>query len=147
MITCRQCSKTFPNYIEIEGLIRNVKGRKLCLECSPFNKSRGKVVRTDVCKECNLEKTSVNNTNLCQGCRARLKRRDIKQTLVNYKGGKCVNCGYNKCLASLDFHHIDPKEKDFSIAGNHCLTIEKLKAEVDKCILVCKNCHAEIHNE
>ena len=71
-------------------------------------------------------------------------RRRIKEQLVNYKGGRCVKCGYNKCLAALEFHHCDPKQKDFSISGG-TRSFETLKKEVDKCILVCSNCHKEIH--
>lgn len=64
--------------------------------------------------------------------------------LIKYKGGKCQICGYDKCFAALEFHHLDPKEKDFTISGKSW-AFEKLKKEVDKCILVCSNCHKEIH--
>lgn len=74
-----------------------------------------------------------------------LWRKRVKQKLIDYKGGKCEFCGYNKCIKALQFHHLNPKEKDFSIAGMS-LSFEKLKKEVDKCILVCSNCHAEIHD-
>lgn len=70
------------------------------------------------------------------------KRKKIE--LVNYKGGVCEICGYKKCVAALEFHHKDPKEKDFNISGRS-YSIERLKKEVDKCILVCGNCHTEIH--
>jgi len=73
-------------------------------------------------------------------------RRRVKVKLVNYKGGKCEICGYNKCISSMDFHHLDPSEKDFSISSK-TLSFDRLKNEVDKCILVCRNCHGEIHYE
>ena len=69
----------------------------------------------------------------------------IKEQLVEYKGGKCQICGYNKCSAALEFHHIDPNKKDFTISGG-TKSFEKLKPEVDKCIMVCSNCHKEIHS-
>lgn len=73
-------------------------------------------------------------------------RRKIKEELVTYKGGKCEKCGYDKCIAALDFHHINPEEKDFSISNSNIYkNIEALKQEVDKCILLCANCHREIH--
>lgn len=76
----------------------------------------------------------------------RLKRRTLlKQKAVVYKGGKCVKCGYEKCNQALEFHHINPIEKDFSIAGNYNISWERIKCELDKCILVCSNCHKEIH--
>ena len=72
-----------------------------------------------------------------------LWRKRTKLKLVEYKGGKCQICDYNKSLNALHFHHLDPNEKDFSISGKS-LSFEKLKSEVDKCILVCSNCHSEI---
>ena len=73
-------------------------------------------------------------------------RKRTKQKLVDYKGGSCIKCGYNKCISALEFHHIDPNGKDFSIGGKSW-SFERLKIEVDKCILVCSNCHREIHEE
>lgn len=72
------------------------------------------------------------------------KRKKIE--LVEYKGGKCEKCGYSKCIDALDFHHVDPNEKDFTIGGKSW-SFDRLKNEVDKCILVCANCHREIHSE
>lgn len=73
-------------------------------------------------------------------------RKNIKRKAVEYKGGKCVICGYNKCLEALQFHHLDPKEKDFGLsAGGHTRKWETVKKELDKCICVCGNCHVEIH--
>ena len=76
------------------------------------------------------------------------RRRKIKRMSVEYKGGKCEKCGYNKSLSALEFHHLDPSEKDFSIGnGGNSKSWEKIKVELDKCILVCANCHREIHDE
>lgn len=72
------------------------------------------------------------------------KRQKIK--LVEYKGGCCEKCGYNKSISALQFHHLDPNKKDFQIGGSS-YSFEKLKIEVDKCIMVCSNCHIEIHEE
>ena len=70
----------------------------------------------------------------------------LKIKFIAYKGGKCEKCGYDKPIPSAyDFHHRDPKMKDFQIGGS-TLGFERIKAEVDKCDLVCKNCHAEIHD-
>ena len=72
-------------------------------------------------------------------------RRRVKIKLVEYKGGKCKICGYNRCLSALDFHHRDPKKKKFIVNGNLNKSFEILKKETDKCELVCRNCHAEVH--
>jgi hypothetical protein len=74
-------------------------------------------------------------------------RRRVKLALIEYKGGKCEICGYNKnCPNCYDFHHKNPEEKEFSISGK-TWSYDRLKAEVDKCVLLCKNCHAEIHDK
>lgn len=73
-------------------------------------------------------------------------RKRTKIKLVDYKGGCCSICGYNKSINALQFHHLDPTKKDFQISGKS-LSFERLKLEVDKCILVCANCHLEIHEK
>lgn len=73
-------------------------------------------------------------------------RRKNKIKAVAYKGGKCQNCGYKKSVYCLDFHHVNPEEKDFAIASV-TRRWEIIKRELDKCILVCRNCHGEIHEE
>jgi 5-methylcytosine-specific restriction endonuclease McrA len=69
------------------------------------------------------------------------------QKAVEYKGGKCSICGYVRCLAALDFHHKNPKEKDGYGTGalKAHWTFERNKKEIDKCVLVCVRCHREIH--
>ncbi len=65
---------------------------------------------------------------------------------IEYKGGCCQSCGYKKCFKALEFHHKDPKEKDFNIfSKSHSRSWERVKNEIDKCMLVCANCHREIH--
>ena len=73
-------------------------------------------------------------------------RRRAKIKLVEYKGGECEKCGYDKCIDALEFHHNDPSEKDFTISGKSW-SFDRLRDEVDKCIMVCSNCHKEIHYE
>lgn len=76
------------------------------------------------------------------------RRRLLKQKAIDYKGGKCEKCGYDKCNAALDFHHLDPDTKDFALGvTGQTRSWERIKAEIDKCILVCSNCHREIHFE
>lgn len=65
--------------------------------------------------------------------------------MVNYFGGKCTICGYNKYIGALEFHHLDSTEKDFRISGSG-LSFKKILVEAEKCILVCSNCHKELHN-
>jgi hypothetical protein len=76
------------------------------------------------------------------------KRRNLKLQAIEYKGGKCEKCGYDKCVEALEFHHLDPNEKEFGISktGN-TYSWEKIKNEIDKCSLLCANCHREVHAE
>lgn len=73
------------------------------------------------------------------------KRRRNKIKLVEYKGGKCEICGYDKCIDALEFHHLEPTEKEYGLSNGDTISFDKLKEEADKCILVCANCHREIH--
>lgn len=73
------------------------------------------------------------------------RRQKLKQMSVEYLGGKCIKCGYNNCVWALDFHHKNPKEKDFTIGKYTTIGWEKLKLELDKCDLLCANCHRELH--
>ena len=62
------------------------------------------------------------------------------------KGNKCAICGYDKCQRALNFHHIDPSKKEFDLASRGLTrSWKKIKDEIKKCVLVCANCHAEIH--
>lgn len=70
-----------------------------------------------------------------------------KALLVKEAGGGCLKCGYDKCLRALQFHHVDPSEKDFGLSDSLGLSLKKLRKEAEKCILICSNCHAELHEE
>lgn len=75
------------------------------------------------------------------------KRAERKRWAIKYLGGKCQICGYDKCNAALAFHHRDQLQKEFEIGGCGLeASLERLKAELDKCDLVCCRCHIEIHH-
>ena len=71
--------------------------------------------------------------------------RNKKERAVIYKGGKCKNCGYDKCIAALDFHHVNPEEKVYEVKYLMSRRWDLIKEEIDKCILLCANCHREEH--
>lgn len=78
----------------------------------------------------------------------KVKRKRLKLQAVEYKGGQCEVCGYKKCVEALEFHHLDPTVKDFSISRDgNTRSWDKVKEEIDKCILLCSNCHREAHVE
>lgn len=72
------------------------------------------------------------------------RRKRLKELAVELKGGKCAVCGYNKYKGALDFHHLENKSFDMSSQGL-TRSWERIKTELEKCILVCANCHREIH--
>lgn len=71
-----------------------------------------------------------------------------KKFFIDLMGGGCQNCGYNRCIAALEFHHRDPEDKLFllDIRSLSNRTFDKCIAEVKKCDLLCANCHRERHN-
>jgi hypothetical protein len=85
----------------------------------------------------------------CKKCRTegvQRRREKVKLLAIEYMGGKCCKCGYNKCPWALDFHHIDPATKSFTIsADGFTRSFNKIKDELNKCILLCANCHREEH--
>ena len=86
----------------------------------------------------------------CRRCRQNAvteRRRKVKRILVAEAGGKCFICGYDRSVAALQFHHLDPDEKRFGIAQRGRTNgIEAVRREATKCLLLCANCHAEVEN-
>lgn len=73
------------------------------------------------------------------------KRRRLKLQAMDYLGGECIRCGWNEHPAGLVPHHVDPSEKEFSIGSGATKAWAKIEMELDKCYLLCQNCHATIH--
>ena len=74
------------------------------------------------------------------------RRKKLRKESIKYKGGKCSICGYKKCEQVLEFHHLDDSKKDFGISQKgYTRSWKKVKDELDKCVIVCANCHREIH--
>ena len=114
---------------------------KICTKCgkekplSEFHwRNKAKGTRRSECKEChNKFMTNRYHSN--------------KQVIDSLKQGKsCQKCGYNKCLAALEYHHIDPEQKIDTVArlSVHSNTTTALQ-EIEKCVLLCANCHREFH--
>lgn len=95
-----------------------------------------------------LDNPKVEKYRCCKCSTEAVQRRrlKVKKLCIEYKGGKCQQCGYDKCDAALEFHHMDPTQKDFGIASRgHTRSFERIKIELDKCIMLCANCHREEH--
>ncbi len=115
------------------------EGRRYCPYCQTYKKieefyKRRKENCSGYCRQC------VSIQTIERG-------RRLKLECIAYKGGKCQKCGYNECQAALDFHHRNPEEKDFAICRRYgCRKLsESIKKELDKCDLLCANCHREEH--
>ena len=97
------------------------------------------------CYKCSGDSTRQdNNTRKHQKT---ILRRSMKLQAVKLLGGKCCKCGYNKCIDALEFHHENQDEKEFKLGSGNTMSWKDYKSEAMKCILVCSNCHKEIHSE
>jgi len=77
--------------------------------------------------------------------RAYIRRKALQEKAINYLGGKCQICGYDKCTSAMDFHHRDPNGKDFNIS-TALTSWKRIEKELDKCELLCSRCHREVHD-
>lgn len=125
----------------------------------PANKTNRK---SKICSKCKLNKPlslfwkrnrgfgdhDVRSTcKPCSNILVQTLRYKLKQDCVTYKGGKCERCGYCKCVSALDFHHKDPSKKGFQISDVKKTNLNGIiKRELDKCVLLCANCHREEHS-
>jgi len=154
-----------------EVLRFDVKGKRILISCAAELRAQGK----KYCAQCEqilpLSAFGVSNNNpdglyqWCLECRRRRGRADYKRNKEKLRlergrrkeqavalfGGRCVRCGYNDFYGALVFHHVNPGEKDNTIAEliasrKFALDSERVVTELDKCILLCKNCHAGVHS-
>jgi hypothetical protein len=70
-----------------------------------------------------------------------------KEFVIDYLGGKCILCGYSKCQRALHCHHVDETTKDMDRHSLTTLAYSKLEEELKKCVLLCSNCHMEVHDD
>ena len=97
------------------------------------------------CYKCSGD--SSRNNNETRKYQKTVLRRSMKLQAIKILGGKCNICGYDRCADALEFHHINPKEKDFKLGSGNTMSWKEYKKEALKCILVCSNCHKEIHSK
>lgn len=113
-----------------------------------------------LCKKCSIVKplsefyykrTENRTVPYCKSCtnwQTIERQRRLKSVCVAYKGGMCIDCGYNDCLAAFDFHHLDSSKKDFEIGKKKTTKFnQEIMNELDKCVLLCSNCHRKRHAE
>ena len=163
MPRCKQCDKPIPATITINGKLRNLCSRKFCLECSPFGSHNTRDLTKPralprsqrpnrICALCKGQEPAVtfyqtSNSNYCKKCFTRWKHeRDtrVKKKAIEYKGGKCQRCGFVGHYAVFDFHHLRDKEMNWRMMCNSGW--ERARPELDKCELLCSNCHRLEHS-
>lgn len=130
----RSCANSYSNTHS-----KKIKRTKKCLSCGQFILASKKYC-SDECRQMNRNSLGhINRSIYVISWRKRTKLRAIE-----YLGGRCQICGYGKSTRALVFHHKNPSEKDFSIS-RVSKSWSTIQAELDKCILLCANCHAEAH--
>lgn len=158
---CQGCNAEFLEYQMIDGKKRSLSARKFCLTCSPYGsyaQTKKPVIdgkkECPECKEwkdlslfrlCPKRKRYASTCRVCDGNRATEYGRETKAKGIAYLGGACACCGYSRSLASLHFHHVEPEKKGFAIAKFKCRKWDTVRPELDKCLLLCANCHGELH--
>ena len=124
-----------------------------CLEEKPkgefYRNHKSSDGRLSACKECLKVADRIRRSEKRLELNAYMirKRRDRKRAVIEYLGGECVRCGLSdpEYPEIYDCHHLDPEEKDADIAKLMIGSWDKLKQELDKCILLCRNCHSRVH--
>lgn len=158
MPICQKCNESFPNRKIIDGKERFLNSRKYCLKCSPFGKRKycgpnkkhpskikiGNKIESE-CRICNKQFITKTAQKQCPACKSKKQRNEKRIKAVEYLGGKCVSCGYCKNIAAFDFHHRHPSKKEFTLAGYWERSWNMIQKELDKCDLLCSNCHRELH--
>lgn len=141
----------YRNGIIIEELCEKYNvGRTTALKCLHLNDLRRETFdENSFCEKHKvnyvLKKDGSYHCKYCHTDKKQTRREQLKIKSVEYLGGECKHCTYKKSLAALEFHHLDPTEKEFNLSkmGSKCW--EAIKTELDKCILLCANCHREEH--
>lgn len=169
MKLCKKCNESISCWAVIDGRKVNCSKRVYCFKCSPFGKRimnpRDLDSLTKYCSKCKSIKTisefrirfrndKTRRPSLhcwCNNCtneECLFRLREFKKKCIAYKGGSCIKCGYSKYAGALDFHHRDPNQKDFSFSkARRKMWSSKIEKELDKCDLLCANCHRETHKE
>ena len=102
------------------------------------------------CGETDPDKFYGKKKGYCGKCHNQIttkRGQDNKNKIVEFLGGKCIHCGYNEFNCALDLHHLDPSKKDPNFKSKRGWSWERIEKEISGCVLLCRNCHAALHNK
>lgn len=161
--TCQSCSGSIPSKIKIDGVWKGLSCRRYCLKCKPYKSGSTrrlkhyKLINGEEYKRCSrckqfqlLKEYSVDRrgpglyASYCKPC-YRSRHIELKQKCVDHMGGTCFDCKNSFEYFLYDLHHIDPTKKDFAFGKMKIRDWDKLKIELDKCVLLCAHCHRKRH--
>ncbi len=165
---CAKCGVRMPATMRINGVRKILSSRKYCLECSPYKYHNTKQLEitereasplpdSKYCPSCKITKPICAfykkgprrpHASYCKSCAnymAQQRQVKAKQKAVEYKGGACQKCEYASSTEALEFHHRDQKEKEIGISKLRSASWGRVVKELDKCDLLCINCHREEH--
>ena len=153
--TCPMCKTNFTRYISKKDQRKNKSGLFFCSRsCSASYNNKASVapkrLRKCAWKHCSNTLNRKGSKFCSNSCKSKAyvdkNRKETKKKAVDLAGG-CELCGYDDCISALEFHHKDPSMKSFGIS-NKGLTRkwELVKLEIAKCMLLCSNCHRELHS-
>lgn len=171
MKTCKKCHKQFKTWAKIEGVNKCLGKRRYCLECSPWGQKNSikldkyLIINDIVHKKCatckeflpkslyhkgpriNNKEYMQGSCKICHNSRTKQKAQKAKSKAILYKGNKCNACKMAYPQACYDFHHLDPTQKDFKLSDSKVKNMcwAKIALELDKCVLLCANCHRLEH--
>lgn len=158
MPNCKKCQNWFPTRCLIDGKEKYLHTRSYCLECSPIGSKQGYELRKEntkattkrrvgypcICKICNRIFKATKNI-ICSTCRSRYQRYKNRNKGIEYLGGQCAICKIND-YDVLTFHHRNQEDKIFNLSANWGVAKwAKLQEELEKCDLLCNNCHQKLH--
>ena len=144
---CKICGGVIQSGITLDGKRRSLQNRTTCLSCKQFNSRIKKTLEEKRKKWSAKQKRHALRFKERNGiAKSNLTRKLRKKEVIDIIGGKCLFCGYNRCMRNLSFHHVFPELKLFKLSEREFqFSWDKLVPEILKCVVVCHNCHGEIH--
>jgi hypothetical protein len=161
MPICKRCGEEFPDLHIHKGSFRDFSKRKYCVNCRPVGSTTPvrpiKKRELVECLVCSKPLEGIQRKYCSADCRWQAtfgysiqQKRAVarKLKLIEMGGGACAICGYNKNIAAFHFHHLEPSKKRFRLDSQAISnrSWNSILEEFAKCILLCGNCHAELHN-